>query len=232
MQKGTLCFLFVAVQMIFFQGFSQTYNALDSDGKRHGVWQKKFEGSNQIRYQGTFEHGKEIGEFKFYKPNSGNQPTAIKYFSKESDTVLVKYFTQKGSVISKGKMIGKNRVGLWQYYHSNSDKIMMTEEYVAGEMEGEQRTYFPNGQLTELTYYKQGKKEGKRVVYSDAGILIKEFVYVADKMNGLAKYYDAKGKVKIEGNYKMDRKDGIWKYYKDGKLTEQKKFPLYNKKKN
>ncbi|GAA0728824.1 hypothetical protein GCM10009430_38260 [Aquimarina litoralis] len=207
-------------------GHSQEFNAFDKEGKRHGRWQKKYDNSDQIRYEGTFNHGKEIGEFKFYKPNSGNVPTAIKIFSKDNDSVQIKYYTARGKVISEGKMLGKDRVGTWVYYHRGSTKVMMTEEYKLGKLDGEQKTYFESGQLTEKTIYEKGEKQGKRIVYSEKGIMIKEFTYENDQLHGITKYYDANGNVQIEGNYKRDRKDGIWNYYENGKLIEQKRFPI------
>ncbi|MBG6132327.1 antitoxin component YwqK of YwqJK toxin-antitoxin module [Aquimarina sp. EL_43] len=204
----------------------QKYNAFDANGKRHGKWQKKYKDSDQLRYEGKFDHGKEIGEFKFYKPINGEFPTAIKTFSKDNDTVGVKYFTQKGKVISEGQMIGKNRIGIWKYYHKGSDKIMMTEQYQSGKLEGEQLTYFENGQLTEKALYINGKQNGKRIMYSDTGVIIKEFTYENDQLHGITKYYDTNGILIIEGNYKRGRKDGMWNYYKEGKLSEQKLFPV------
>ncbi|MDY8133994.1 hypothetical protein [Aquimarina sp. 2201CG5-10] len=208
--------------------FGQNYNTYDADGKRHGEWRKKYENSNQLRYEGTFEHGKEVGEFKFYKPNSGKSPTAIKTFSRDTDTVKIKYFTQTGKVISEGSMIGKDRVGKWKYYHKDSPKVMMTEQYLSGKLSGEQLTYFDNGQLTEKVNYLNGKREGKRIIYSETGVVIKEFTYDNDQLHGVTKYYDTQGNLIIEGNYKNDRKDGVWKYYENGKLTERKQFPLQN----
>ncbi|MFL1896126.1 toxin-antitoxin system YwqK family antitoxin [Aquimarina sp. 2-A2] len=205
---------------------AQSYNLYDADGKRHGKWQKTYENSKQLRYEGNFEHGKEIGEFKFYKPGSGNKPTAIKVFSKKTDTVHISYFSQKGRLMSKGTLLNKKRVGRWEYYHNNSDKLMMTEFYKNDKVDGEQLTYFPNGQLTERVTYVNGKREGRRFIYSEQGALIKEFTYENDQLHGLTKYYDPEGILLIEGSYKHDRKDGIWNYYKDGKLTEQKTFPL------
>lgn len=207
-------------------GYGQKFNAFDAEGKRHGKWQKKYDNSDQLRYEGTFEHGREIGEFKFYKPNSGKVPTATKMFSKNSDSVQVKYYTARGKVISEGDMIGKDRVGVWKYYHRGSTKVMMTEEYVLGKLNGEQKTYFENGQLTEKTIYENGERQGKRIVYSEKGIIIKEFTYENDQLHGVTKYYDANGNVQIEGNYKRDRKDGVWNYYENGKLVEQKRFPI------
>ncbi|SEL38731.1 Antitoxin component YwqK of the YwqJK toxin-antitoxin module [Aquimarina amphilecti] len=223
MRNRFLFFVFVYMTTI---GYTQKFNSFDGEGKRHGRWQKKYVNSDQLRYEGTFDHGKEIGEFKFYKPNSGTIPTATKMFSSDSDSVQVKYFTAKGKVISKGKMIGKERVGLWTYYHKGSSKIMMTEDYKAGKLHGEQKTYFENGQLTEKIIYVRGEKQGKRIVYSEKGVLIKEFTYENDQLHGITKYYDVKGRVRIEGNYKRDRKDGIWSYYENGKLLEQKRFPI------
>ena len=46
---------------------AQEINQFDENGERHGKWQKKFEGTNEYRYHGQFEHGKEIGMFKYYK---------------------------------------------------------------------------------------------------------------------------------------------------------------------
>ena len=226
MRNVFLFFIFICSIVI---SNAQEFNAYDAEGERHGKWQKKFDNSDQLRYEGTFDHGKEIGEFKFYKPNSGEKPTAIKLFTKQTDTVGVTYFTNKGGVISKGYLLGKERVGIWTYYHKNSSKIMMTEEYKAGKLDGNQQTYFENGQLTEKIIYVQGKKEGNRVVYSEKGIIIKEFTYVNDQLHGPTKYYDIEGEVSIEGNYKKDRKDGVWRYYENEKLQEQKLFPIEKK---
>lgn len=213
-------------------GYAQTFNATDADGKRHGKWQKTYKGTNQLRYEGTFDHGKEIGEFKFYKPSSGSQPTAIKRFSKDSDTASVQYFTSKGKVISEGKMVGKERTGLWKYYHNSSDKLMMIESYVSGQLDGEQVTYFENGQTAEKIQYLKGKKEGKRLSYTEDGILIKDISYQNDRQHGPVVYYETDGTIKIEGNYKSNRKHGVWKYYENGKLREEKTYSLSSKKKS
>ena len=45
---------------------AQDVNKLDEAGKRHGVWKKFYPNSKQLRYEGEFNHGKEVGTFKFY----------------------------------------------------------------------------------------------------------------------------------------------------------------------
>ena len=46
--------------------FSQDFNKLDENGKKNGLWKGIYEESKRPRYEGTFEHGKEIGMFKFF----------------------------------------------------------------------------------------------------------------------------------------------------------------------
>ena len=40
-------------------------NGFDADGARHGLWKKYYPGTDQLRYEGRFQHGKEIGECKY-----------------------------------------------------------------------------------------------------------------------------------------------------------------------
>ena len=46
--------------------FAQEFNQLDSNGKKQGLWKGVYEESKRPRYEGTFEHGKEVGMFKFF----------------------------------------------------------------------------------------------------------------------------------------------------------------------
>ena len=64
----------------------QEFNQFDSNGKRHGKWKKNFEGTEVLRYEGQFEHGKEVGVFKFYQ-NLENKAVlaATRTFKKDSD---------------------------------------------------------------------------------------------------------------------------------------------------
>ena len=49
--------LLVLALLVGFSSFAQTLNQFDADGKRHGKWKKNFDGTDVIRYEGTFEHG-------------------------------------------------------------------------------------------------------------------------------------------------------------------------------
>ena len=44
--------------------YAQDFNKVDENGKKNGLWKGFHEGSKRPKYEGDFEHGKEIGTFK------------------------------------------------------------------------------------------------------------------------------------------------------------------------
>ncbi|WP_053991821.1 toxin-antitoxin system YwqK family antitoxin [Mangrovimonas sp. TPBH4] len=220
-----LCFLATSVML------AQQINQFDSKGLRHGIWRKNFHETKQPRYEGEFNHGKEIGVFKYYTLNNKKSVlSATKTFNPNNDIAEVKFFSSTGKLISEGKMNGKLYMGKWVYYHNKTNAIMSTETYNnQGNLDGEKLVYYDNGQIAERVNYVNGKIQGVSRWYSETGVVLKEFHYVNDELHGEAKYYNDEGQLLVEGNYKRDRKDGIWKYYKDGKLEEEKDFTKKSK---
>ncbi len=217
----------VSVLLMFTNVFSQSeINQVDKNGKRHGIWKKFYKDSEQLRYEGEFNHGKEIGVFKFYCETCKSQPIIVKIFSENDSIADVKFYTKKGKLVSIGKMNGKKRIGEWLYYHEKSKNVMTREFYNSeGELDGIKTVYYPNTKIAEETNYKNGIKEGKNIYYSPEGVILKKLIYVNNELHGPATYYDAYGKVILEGSYKEGKKHGIWKTYKDGKFVKEEIYP-------
>lgn len=210
---------------------AQTINKFDSNKKRHGIWKKNYK-SGKIRYQGQFNHGKEIGTFKFYSRVSSEHPVIIKEFNKTDNTAKVSFYTVDGIKESTGFMQGKNRIGKWIYYHKGGKTIMQVENYVNGLLHGSYKTFYPNGKLTIETTYKNGKLDGVYKKYSIKNKLIELLTYKNGILNGPAELYDRNtGLIYEKGNYVDDIKLGEWSYYIDGKFTHTKeiKKSKYNK---
>ncbi|WP_369971600.1 toxin-antitoxin system YwqK family antitoxin [Psychroserpens sp. XS_ASV72] len=199
-------------------------NQFDDNGKRHGVWRKYFHETDQLRYEGQFEHGKEVGTFKFYTLNNDKSVlSAVKVFNPNDERATVTFYSSKGKVISEGTLNGKLYVGKWIFYHKTSQAVLTSEFYnEKGELEGERKVFYENGQVAEVSHYSNGKLEGSSKWYSENGTLLKDFLYDNDELHGLAKYYDADGVLLAEGIYQRGRKHRIWNYYEDGKLKETK----------
>ncbi len=201
----------------------QGLNQLDSNGKRQGIW-KKYYTNNRIRYIGTFEHGKEVGAFKYYSASSSEYPIIVKNFHENDDLADVQFFTTSGILESEGLMKGKSREGKWLFYHSDGKSIMGEENYTNGKLNGVYKTFYPNGELTEVTSYKNGLIDGNYKKYSIKGLLYNDFNYARGKLNGMAIYYSRKtGDLIKKGPFKNDMRVGTWENYVDGELvsTEQ-----------
>lgn len=203
---------------------AQTINQTDDNDKRHGQWQKTYEGSKQLRYSGTFDHGQEIGTFKFYDVKGGH-PTAIKQYTSGSTLIDVKFFTTEEKKVSEGKMEGRTRTGEWKSYHQDGTSLMIKEVYKEGKLQGDRTVYFISGGIAQTETYEEGKREGKAMYYSEDGKVLKNLIYKNDKLEGVAKLYNGFGELEVEGNYKNNRKHGIWKYYKNGKVNKEIKYP-------
>ena len=204
--------------------FAQDINQIDAQGNRQGVWKKFYKNTNQLRYEGQFKDGKEIGVFKFYCEECRNNPSVVKEFN-DNDGSKVSYYTIKGKLVTEGMIVGKERQGEWLTYHEKSNKVMMRENYLNNTLEGLVTVYYANDVVTETTNYSKGLKQGVSKNYSVNGVLLNEMNYVDDKLQGRAVYYDSNGQMTIEGRYKEGRKDGLWKYYKNGKLALEETYP-------
>ncbi|HEY9185031.1 MAG TPA: aspartic peptidase [Salegentibacter sp.] len=211
-------FLLILCSPLFAQ---EKINQTDEQGRRHGPWKVNFEGTNEVKFEGNFLHGKETGKFKFYKKGFQEHPTAIMEFQ-DAETAQATYYTQDGKPISQGMMKNKQRKGTWVYFHNKSEDTMMTENYSEGKLNGLQITYFPDGITAEKTEYKHGRKHGKSLIYGRNGQVLQHLNYKNGELHGPASYYNAVGEKLIEGQYYEDRKTGNWRYFNDGNLEKEK----------
>lgn len=197
--------------------FAQKINQFDANNKRTGIW-KKYHNNDNIRYEGAFENGKEIGVFKFYEASNPSNPAIVKTYSKLTDSVAVSFFTLQGKLQTKGFFIDKNRVGKWTYFFADGKK-MSEEFYTSGKLEGTLTNFYPNGKATEITNYKNGMKHGISQKFSSDGILLEEVTFKNNILNGLAKYFELNGSLKERGIYENGKRIGKWEFFIDGEVA-------------
>ena len=132
-----IIFLWVSIYSV---GAQNGVNEFDDNGKRHGVW-RKFYNNDRVRYVGKFDHGKEIGVFKYFSASNSDNPVIVKEYTGSDNLAHVSFYTPGGALESKGKMQGKERVGKWLFYHPDGKSVMSEENYVNGKLGGR---HFPS----------------------------------------------------------------------------------------
>jgi antitoxin component YwqK of YwqJK toxin-antitoxin module len=210
-----LCFFTVS----FFQ--AQEINKLDEKGLKHGLWKGVHAESKRPRYEGTFDHGKEIGTFKFFDDTKAGTLIATREFNTKDNSCYTTFYNQKGFKVSEGKEVNKLYEGEWKYYHLDSDKIMTTEFYTQGKLNGARKVYYKSGKIAEEANYKDGKKQGLYKKYTEDGIVLEQSNFVNGEYEGLAIFRDSDNSIIAKGYYKKGIKKGEWEVLDKNKLVKK-----------
>lgn len=214
----------VVTVMLFFMSIvsmAQDINKMDANGKRHGQWKGVYEDTKLPRYEGTFEHGKETGTFRFYENSKKSPLAATREFSDKDNSCYTIFYGEKEKKTGEGREVNKIRQGEWKFYHPDGKTIMSIETYKDGKIIGIRKVFFTNGNIAEETAYVNGVKQGAFKKYTEKGLVLEEATYVKDQFHGVATYRNDAGEVVSTGNYKNGKKAGIWKFYKAGKLDKE-----------
>lgn len=224
--------VFLLTQTLSFsQSENPQENQTDAQGRKHGLWRGYHPESKRLRYEGTFEHGREKGTFKYFDDTKAASVIATREFDASGDAYTTFYDQQKNKV-SEGVIRGKKYEGEWKYYHKGGKQLMSVEFYKDGLLQGVRKVFYPDGTLAEETTYVAGKKQGPYKKYALNGIVLEEAHYQNDQLHGEAIYRNADGKIASKGPFVEGLKKGYWEFYKDGKLQSREKFPQVKKFKN
>jgi antitoxin component YwqK of YwqJK toxin-antitoxin module len=203
-------------------------NKLDDKGNKNGLWKGYFPETKNLKYEGTFEHGKEVGIFTYYDNTKTKTIVATREFSPKENSAYTIFYDPLKNKVSEGKVINKVYEGEWKYYHKASKAVMTIENYSQGKLEGLRSVFYPSGKLAEESMYKNNLKNGPYKRYTEKGIIIEESNYKNNQFDGLATFRDPDdGTIVSKGKFTDGKKTGIWQFFKQGKLIieENMSFP-------
>ena len=198
--------------------FAQDINKLDESGKKQGLWKGIHEESKRPRYEGTFEHGKEVGMFKFFDDTKAGTVIATREFNPKDNSCYTIFYNQNKNKVSEGKVVNRQFEGDWKYYHEDSPAIMTLEQYVNGKLERVRKVFYKSGKIADETIYKDGIKNGTYKKYTESGILLEETIYKDGEYDGLAIFRDVDNQIHAQGLFKNGKKVGVWKIIEKGKV--------------
>lgn len=210
----------IVLLLTTFSFYAQDYNKLDENGKKNGIWKGIYEESKRPRYEGKFEHGKEIGLFKFFDDTKAGTVIATREFNLNDNSCYTIFYNQNKHKVSEGKVVNKQFEGDWKYYHEDLPSIMTLEPYSNGKLNGVRKVYYKSGEIAEETTYKNGIKNGAYKSYAENGVILEETIYKKGDYDGPAIYRNVDGQISAQGLYKNAKKIGIWKMLQKGKLKD------------
>lgn len=207
---------------VFYLQAQIDYNKLDEKGNKNGLWKGFYADTKNQKFEGTFDHGKEVGTFTFFDNTKSKKIVATREFNAKDNSVYTIFFDAAKNKVGEGKEINKVYEGEWKYYHKNSKAVMTIENYSKGKLEGLRTVFYANGKLAEETTYKNGQKNGAYKKYNESGIVLEESIYKKNEFDGPAIFREPEqGNIVSKGKFTNGKKTGIWQFYNKGKLDKE-----------
>ncbi len=219
--KNIFCFTFILCA--FLASAQDNINQKDSQGRKHGLWKKNHK-NGKLRYVGTFDHGKEVGTFRFYF-DSG-EIRAINKFRGKTGVCYSLQFGSDSILAAEGKYIDSRRDSVWTFYDIDGN-LVARETYKNDKKNGVSETYYTNGKVAESITYDNGQKTGVWRQYYENGRPKAKGTYVNGSLQGEATYFGPNGKPSAKGNYARGLMHGNWYYFDDNMKVERKEVWKY-----
>lgn len=187
--------------LLIFSGWSiAQVNQVDSQGRKQGPWQKKYEDVNVLQYKGQFKNDKPVGKFTYYY-KSAKVKAVIKH-DENSDRSVAYYYHENGALMSYGIYRNQLKDSIWLNF-GPSQRISNTETYVNGVLNGKKVVYYV-----------------PEIVEDKSQIPMSVSYYVDGKLNGEYREYHNNTAPKVVGEYVNGKRNGQWKHFgPDGKIT-------------
>ncbi|MBL57207.1 MAG: hypothetical protein CMP61_08470 [Flavobacteriales bacterium] len=186
---------------------NQEINQSNSKGEKHGRWVKKHANGN-IKYEGQFENGVPVGEFKRYN-EKGKLISTLLYT--DSGSKAAAHLYDMGKTMATGMYLNQKKDGLWKFYDKN-EMLLLEEEYKEGVKDGVSKEYHSNGSLHVEQIYKNGTLTGVFKEYYVNGQLKIKKTFIDGNPDGIFMFFHDNGVPKVMGRYNRGIKNGTWKY--------------------
>lgn len=204
-------------------GWAQ-FNQTNAKGQKHGEWRKNFPNSNQLRYEGQFENGVEVGTFVHYHENG--RVRAENIYRGKTGICYSKQYSLNGVLIAEGIFIKTERDSTWRFYSDALGILISEETFSKGKRNGKVVTYFKDGKIAELTTYQMDIKNGPWEQNFEDGQPKVRGTYKNGQLEGEVTYYsDISGKQMAKGIYKAGLRDGVWIFWdENGRPTRRETY--------
>jgi antitoxin component YwqK of YwqJK toxin-antitoxin module len=117
--------------------------------------------------EGSYANGILSGEWSYWHPN-GQLCKKITYQDGRPHGT-VEIFRADGTLASKQSFDQGLRTGEWVSFHPDGKTIQAKMKLVAGKVEGERTTYYPNGQIRQQANFKGGAFDGPVAEFNEEG---------------------------------------------------------------
>lgn len=196
--------------------------------KENGLWEFFFR-SGVLLQKGNFVNGEKTGKWKESLNYNENYLVDVVYKNGEkvkSNTNVFRAEYSTGELHEKGQFDKEEKTGKWLSYYKNG-KVKAVKFYKNGLYNGKWVSYYQNGEIESIENYKNSNNHGKFIAYFKDGTLKGKLNFINNVEDG--KYISMldKNKLIAKGKYRKGDKVGEWiinKYDKEDNLIKSEKY--------
>jgi hypothetical protein len=100
--------------------------------------------------------------------------------------------------------------GVW-YVYDRQGKLLREEHYQSYRLQGDVKTFYPNGTLKDWSIYIDGVRQGPTKTYYPSGNLQSQSTYLDNNLNGYSHRYYETGELQSVAHYRNGNLDGEFK---------------------
>ncbi len=182
----------------------------DNKGKAKGTL-KAFYGKDRPKEIVEVSHGARHGKTLEYHEN-GQLKLKANYQNDKPEGVVEGWFEDGMLAFTKiykeGKQVGEQK----EFFEKQQGLLRLCLYNSKGEMDGEQKMFYPNGNLQSIMTYKDGLLHGKKALFNQEGDVLEEGYYEQGKLHGVLRQMDQKGR-EVVCTYVKNRKEGPYEVY-------------------
>ena len=224
-----ITFIILCISLQITAQLNSTFNQIDKQGKKHGIWKGYHENTQSKRYEGQFNHGIPVGRFTYYAIE-GYVSGKVDFINDSISSAQM--FHENGSIMAEGKFLNQTKFGKW-YIYSRSGYLLNAFHYLNGALEGTQYAYYPKFddyekvKVMEQYECRGGLKNGVWKEFHKLGTVKAEGNYVEGNKEGVFTYYFANGSIEMKGAFEKDLREGEWFFY-NGETANMDKVTYVN----
>jgi antitoxin component YwqK of YwqJK toxin-antitoxin module len=182
----------------------------DNKGKAKGTL-KAFYGKGLPKEIVEVSHGARHGKTVEYHEN-GQVKLKANYQNDKPEGIVEGWFDDGNLAFTKmykdGKQVGEQK----EFFEKKQGLLRVCYHNSKGEMDGEQKMFYPDGKIQSIMTYKDGILHGKKALYNQEAEIIEEGYYDQGKLHGILRQVDQNGR-EVVCTYVKNKKEGPYEVY-------------------
>lgn len=188
----------------------QGQNLLDEQGNKTGPWKVEYPNGKTL-YEAEFQQGKPVGEMVRYYENGAVRARMM--FDQDKDRSFTRLYYKNGKQAAEGWHVNRAKDSIWTYFSEFDGTVRIREPFQNGGLNGQVRSYYSKGGVSEEVRWTQNKKNGPWKQYYNNGSLRLKSKYENDLLNGPYEVFYADSTLKVKGTYLDNHKNETWIFF-------------------